>query len=134
MDTPSITHRVDFYYTLHLESGDIPTHENELEQLYTILAGFFSGISINTANWGGFVTVDKDGEEVINGWYGSFAVADHVARSWVEKGRTKGARAYACINEYGAYKNEKPPAIEDDDEPEPEAPAPAVTLDKWGIE
>lgn len=134
METPSIEHRETFYYTLHLNAGDIETHEPELKSLYVALAGLFSGVSINTANWGGLVTKEKDNDEVIDGWYGSFGVADYVARSLVEKGRTKGARAYACINEYGAYKNEKPPAIEDDSEPEPEAPAAAVTLDKWGIE
>lgn len=134
MATPSIEHRETFYYTLHLDAGDIETHEPELKSLYVALAGLFSGVSINTANWSGLVTKEKDGDEVIDGWYGSFGLADYTARRLVENGRTKGARAYACINEYGAYKNEKPPATEDDDEPEPEAPAPAVTLDKWGIE
>lgn len=137
-ETPSIEHRQAFYYTLHLMFGDVQTTEHELSELYTVLAGFFAGVSINTGCWGGLTTVDKDGSEVINGWYGSFGVADYVARSQVEKGRTKGARAYACINEYGAYKTESAPIIDADADPEDNSPEPdpepaktAETLDKW---
>lgn len=137
-ETPSIEHRQAFYYTIHLMAGDVQTTEHELKELYTVLAGFFAGVSINAGNWGGLTTVEKDGAEVINGWYGSFGVADYVARSQVEKGRTKGARAYACINEYGAYKTESAPISDDDTDPEDNAPEPdpepakpAETLDKW---
>lgn len=133
-ETPSITHRATFYYTLHLGDGDIGTNSNELRQLYTVLAGFFADVSINTANWNGLTTVDRDGQEVIAGWYGTFGVADHVAQKEVEKGKTKGARAYACIGEYGIYKNEKPPITDDlDDDPDEEPEANKCTLDQWGI-
>lgn len=133
MEPPSITHRETFYYTLHLRDGDIDTTSLELRELYTVLAGFFADVSINTANWAGLTTVDKDGSEVIAGWFGSFGVADYVARNEVEKGRTKGARAYACIGEYGTYKDDKPAYLDDPTEDEPEALPATCTLDMWGI-
>lgn len=134
-NTPRIDHRDRFYYNLVLESGQIGTHETELYELYQVLAGFFAGVPINATAWPGLTTVDKDGIETIQGWYGSLGSADYVARQQVEKGRTKGARAYACIAEYGAYAVEKAPIcddpnIEDDTDPEPVKTA---TLDAWGI-
>ena len=87
--------------------------------------------------WRGCVTVVcEDGIERVIGWYGSESSAQYVADKYTANGKYKGARAWACIGNYGTcIKETAPPASDlEDDEPEPEGPAPAVTLDKWGIE
>lgn len=112
----------------------ITMHIHDLKTLYTALAGMFEGLELNAHAWNGLTTVDKNGTEVIQGWYGSFSVAQTVARKQVDSGKTKGARAYACIGEYGTYAQERPPVADPDsdgdedgneDAPEPE------TLDRW---
>lgn len=110
----------------------------DLAQLYKVMAGRFAGYSFNTHTWNGLTTIEHDGHEIIKGWYGTLASAEYVARQLVERGKTKGARAYACIGEYGTYKDERAPVADPDAEPEdcpvtaPEKPRP-VTLDTWGI-
>lgn len=135
MERPSIEqHDQTFYYTIHLTFGDVQTTKDELRELYTALTGLFVGVSINAGNWGGLVTVEKDGAEIINGWYGTFGLADYVARSQVEKGHTKGARAYACIGEYGTYKTESTPKYDDADDADNNEKSKACTLDAWGLD
>ncbi len=103
----------------------------DLADLYIALAGMFEGLELNAHAWNGLTTVDKNGTEVIQGWYGSFSVAQTVARKLVDSGKTKGARAYACIGEYGTYKDERPPVDNPDgDGPEDDAQA-TESLDRW---
>ena len=87
--------------------------------------------------WGGLVTaIDDNRIERAIEWVGDYNVAIYRARKLTESGKVKGARAWACIGNYGTCINETAPPASDleDNEPESEAPAPTITLDKWGIE
>ena len=116
------------------EDERITIHIHDVKTIYTALAGLFAGVELNAHAWNGLTTVDKDGTEVIQGWYGSFSVAQTVARKQVDSGKTKGARAYACIGEYGTYKDERPPVANPDGDGPEDAPEDAQqpeTLDRW---
>lgn len=113
------------------EDERITIHIHDLKTIYMALAGLFAGVKLNAYAWNGLTTVDKNGTEVIQGWYGSFSVAQTVARKQVDSGKTKGARAYACIGEYGTYKDERAPVADPDgDGPEDDAQA-TESLDRW---
>lgn len=111
----------------------ITLHKQDLNALYTALAGFYAGVELNAQGWGGLTTIDDNGTEVIQGWYGSFSVAQTVARDWVARGKSKGARAYACIGEYGTYEQDRAPVADPDGEPDdcPETAPERETLDRW---
>lgn len=108
----------------------ITLHKHDLKALYTALAGFYAGAELNAHGWNGLTTIDSNGTEIIQGWYGSFSVAQTVARNMVERKATKGARAYACIGEYGAYLQDRPPVADPDNDGPDSAPEPE-TLDRW---
>ena len=98
--------------------------EHEARGIQAILSAYLdAGQLINMAQWNGLVSVDMDGQETIYGWFGSFQVAQYVAEKQVKNGRTKGARAYALIGQYGAYVDNEPVISSEDQElkePEPE--------------
>lgn len=88
----------------------------------------------NKGVWGGLVTIEKDGQEVIMGWYGTPDMAVYVAQNAIKTKRTTGARAYAIIGAFGKYATERPPEPTDGEEPAEEEPAegtPQVTMDRW---
>lgn len=102
-----------------------------LKALAVILDARGYGVNLNTYNFNGLVTV-KDGDiEVIKGWYQSFGTAQYIADKAVKTRKNTGARAYACIGEYGVYKNEIIDAPDDEDMTD-ECPKNG-TLDAWGI-
>ena len=116
-------------------------YQYEARGIQAVLSAYLdAGQLINQDQWNGLVTVDKDGQEVIQGWYGSFEVAQYVANIQVKNGCTKGARAYALIGQYGAYSKEEPILSDEKqelEEPEPEETKependPAQTkMDRW---
>lgn len=109
----------------------------EARGIQAILSAYLdTGQLINQDQWNGLVTVEKDGQETIQGWYGSFDVAQYVANNQVENKRTKGARAYALIGQYGAYSQEEPVLSDEEtetEEPEkePEQDRTQTKMDRW---
>ena len=80
--------------------------------------------------WMGLITViGDDGIERALEWVGAYSSAVYRAEKLTASGQYKGARAWACIGNFGACQTEKPPVVIEDGDQEP----PAVTLDKWGI-
>ena len=108
--------------------------EYELKTIYTILDTFFkdSAVKLNQFNYNGLVTIDRNGAEVIQGWYSGFDYVNMLAKKLVNSKMTAGARAYICIGEYGKF---TAPDISpaDEDSAEDGDTAPACTLDAWGL-
>ena len=141
-DTPRIEIDAHGHATVYTNaSGELKINYHDLKGVYQCLKLYIErGALINNTAWGGAVTADVDGTELITGFYGAYSVAEYVARKSVDKGQTKGARAWACLAEFGKYADERPPIADPDDmdaDPDPE-PAPAIkpakpadTLDKW---
>lgn len=84
--------------------------------------------------WRGCVTVlCADGIERVLMWVGNESSAQHIAQKYTANGKYAGARAWACIGNYGECLKEKSPPVSDlEDDSQPEEPL-AVTLDQWGI-
>ena len=105
----------------------------ELKIIHTILDGLFKdgdAVKLNQFNFNGLVTMDRDGIEVIQGWYGGFSVVRGLAEKLVKSKKTAGARAYICIGEYGEFS--RPDPVDNDDDTDDDK-TPACTLDAWGI-
>lgn len=110
-------------------------------EIYQVLKAYLEhDLLIDYCGWNGLVTMDVDGQETIQGWYGNATTAQYVAQELITNKRTMGARAYATIGEYGKYSSEKPVISSEDEpqecEPEPEPQpveerTPQVTMDRW---
>lgn len=108
----------------------------EVKRVTELLQAYIDNdLILNFGNLNGLVTIEKEGLEIIQGWYGGYDVARYVAREQVRKKRTAGARAYALIGEYGKYENEAPIQLSDedlDDEEPLETEDKAQTkMDRW---
>lgn len=143
-ETPSLTleksGNLEPWLIIDTGAHKIRIAQYEARGILAVLSAYLdAGQLINQGQWNGLVTVDNDGQEVIEGWYGSFEVAQYVAESKVKKGRTKGARAYALIGQYGAYSHEVPVLSEDEQEleeleeseKEPEQDPAQTKMDRW---
>lgn len=90
----------------------------------------------NKGVWGGLVTFEKDGQEIIHGWYGTADMAVYVAEKLIKNKKTTGARAYSVVAVFGKYASEKAPAV-NDEEPEdstdnqPDDDPAQKTMDQW---
>lgn len=134
-DTPNLTleksGNLEPWIIIDTGAHKIRIAQYEARGIQAVLSAYLdAGQLINRDQWNGLVTVDRDGQEVILGWFGSFEVAQYVAESQVEKGRTKGARAYALIGQYGAYSHEEPIIMEDEQELEELEKGPEKELEK----
>lgn len=120
-------------YTLHIRPDQsVRVSDYEIGELAFILDAMKSNDArIGSYNFNGLVTVDRDGIEIIQGWYGGYSYVRHVAEKQVKNGNTKGARAYVCIGEFGDF--ELPDVIQSDEEDDccEVAKDPTVSLDRW---
>ena len=108
----------------------------DIRKIAEILRAYLDNdLILNFGNLNGLVTIEKEGQEIIQGWYGAYSTAQYVAQELVRKKRTAGARAYALIGEYGKYEHEEPIKLSEDDQEDeepPESEDPAQTkMDRW---
>ena len=108
----------------------------EIRKIAEVLLAYLDNdLILNFGNLNGLVTIEKEGLEIIQGWYGHYSSAQLIAKQSVKKKRTAGARAYALIGEYGKYEHEEPIKLSEDDQDDEEpleSEDPAQTkMDRW---
>ena len=100
-----------------------------------LLAYLDNDLILNFGNLNGLVTIEKEGQEIIQGWYGHYSSAQLIAKRMVKTNRTAGARAYVLIGEYGKYENEAPIQLSDEDlddeEPQETEDTAQTKMDRW---